>query len=384
MRIAFLFNHDQVHQVAHSLPICMALADGGFPGEIIVATTSAALGAEVRRMAGARIGTTIEHIELAVSAASRRIDSLAGRLVPARKLLVYKDNIAFFRGLDVLVVTEKASLALKRLGLTDLRIIHTRHGAGYRAIGFDAASAAFDHVLCSGPKIRDRLIRQAGVCPRTISVIGYPKFDLVRNAQPIRYLPTAGTVVLYNPHPAPHLSSWYRHGHAVFEQLARNDRLGLLFAPHVMLFQRGLVVTIDPPAVARPGRLPDRFLRGDRVKVDLGSRASTDMRYTMASDVYLGDASSQVYEFLIKPRPCIFLNSGGHAWRDNPDFLHWTAGEVIDCPSQLSQALARADELHATRYADVQERLFADTFDLDERPSAVRAATVVADFAGCY
>lgn len=382
MRIAFLFNHDQVHQVAHSLPIAMALADGGFPGEILVATTSPALEAEVRRMASTRIGRTIEHIELTTSPISRRLDSLAGRLVPARKLLIYKDNLDFFRTIDLLVVAEKTSLTLKRLGLHNLKIVHTRHGAGDRAIGFDAASAAFDHVLCSGPKIRDRLISQAGVLPHAISIVGYPKFDLIHEALPIRYLPTAGTVVLYNPHPAPHLSSWYRHGRSVFEQFATNDRLGLLFAPHVMLFQRDLVVTIDPPAVARPGRLPARFLRGDRVKVDLGSSASTDMRYTLASDIYLGDASSQVYEFLIRPRPCIFLNSRGHAWQGSPDFLHWTAGEVIERPDQLPDALARAEERHAGHYAQVQHRLFAETFDLDERPSAIRAASVIADIAG--
>lgn len=381
MRIAFLFNHDQVHQVAHSLPICIALADQGFPGEIVVATTSPALAAEVRRMGGTRIGTTIEHVELTISSASRRIDALAGRLMPARKLLIYRDNLAFFRGIDVLVVAEKTSLILKRLGLTDLKIVHTRHGAGDRAIGFDAASAAFDHVLCSGPKIRDRLIQQAGVAPGAVTIVGYPKFDLVRDAPPVRYLPTAGMVVLYNPHPAPHLSSWYRHGRAVFEQCARNDRLGLLFAPHVMLFQRGLVVTIDPPAIARPGRLPAEFLRGDRIKIDLGSSASTDMRYTLSSDVYLGDASSQVYEFLMKPRPCIFLNSRRHRWQSNPDFLHWTAGEVIDRPGDLPRAIARAEELHATRYARVQQRLFAETFDLNEQPSAMRAAAVIADVA---
>ena len=27
MRIGFLFNHDQIHQVAHSLPIALALAE---------------------------------------------------------------------------------------------------------------------------------------------------------------------------------------------------------------------------------------------------------------------------------------------------------------------------------------------------------------------
>ena len=42
-------------------------------------------------------------------------------------------------------------------GLEALKLIHTRHGAGDRAIGFDKASGRFDLVLLSGEKIRDRL-----------------------------------------------------------------------------------------------------------------------------------------------------------------------------------------------------------------------------------
>ena len=71
MRIGFLFNHDQIHQVAHSLPIAMALADGGFAGEIIVATTNARLAREVRRLAGGRLGAAIRHIELQLAPGSR-------------------------------------------------------------------------------------------------------------------------------------------------------------------------------------------------------------------------------------------------------------------------------------------------------------------------
>ena len=32
------------------------------------------------------------------------------------------------------------------------------------------------------------------------------------------------------------------------------------------------------------------------------------MTYTKQADIYLGDVSSQVYEFMLKPRPCIFFN----------------------------------------------------------------------------
>ena len=74
-------------------------------------------------------------------------------MVSARKLLIYRDNLEFFRSFDLLVVTEKTSLLLKsRYHLEQLKMVHTRHGAGDRAIGFNKASAKFDHVLVAGPR----------------------------------------------------------------------------------------------------------------------------------------------------------------------------------------------------------------------------------------
>ena len=141
MRIGFLFNHDQIHQVAHSLPIAMRLAEAETGAEIIVATTTVRLREEVERLAAEQIGSSIELVELRLRRPlSKALTRFASGVVPAAKLLVYRDNLDFFRSLDVLVVAEKTSLVLKsRYGLKRLKIIHTRHGAGDRAIGFDAA-----------------------------------------------------------------------------------------------------------------------------------------------------------------------------------------------------------------------------------------------------
>lgn len=379
MRIGFLFNHDQTHQVAHSLPIAMALAEGCFGGEVIVATTNDRLAEEVQRMAGPLLGTRIQHVALSLAPRSRRLSKLLGKMVPAAKLLIYRDNLDFFRSLDMLVVAEKTSLLLKtRYGLTNLFMVHTRHGAGDRAIGFDKASAGFDHVLCSGRKIRDRLITEAGLAPETVTIVGYPKFDMVRQSGRSQHIARDRLVTLYNPHLSPHLSSWYRHGRGVLDFFRTHEDRELIFAPHVMLFERPFVLTIDKLTVNRAGAIDNRYLHGDNIHIDLGSRASTDMSYTMAADLYLGDASSQVYEFLLKPRPCIFLNSHGIDWQGDPNFAHWQAGEVITDPTQLSAGLERAPTLHQDRYRAIQERMFAESFDLDGRPSSERAAAVLA------
>src|SRR5579872_1010972 len=131
MRVCFLFNHDQIHQVAHSLPIAMALARANTGATIILATTNARTQAEVIQIAGAylRDGVVLEPLSLRRSQ-SRAIVALSDWVAPAQKLMIYGDNLEFFQSLDVLVVAEKTSLVLKtHYGLSRSKIIHTRHGA---------------------------------------------------------------------------------------------------------------------------------------------------------------------------------------------------------------------------------------------------------------
>ena len=373
-RVGFLFNHDQPHQVAHSLPVALALARTG-GAEVAMAATHPRVSAEVSRLGGAAAGPLVE-LGLR-SPLSRLAERAAGAAIPVRKLLVYRDNLDWFRELDVLVVAEKTSLVLKtRYGLDALKIVHVRHGAGDRAVGFDRASAGFDRVLVSGAKVRDRLVGEAGVAPGRVAVTGYPKFDLAPPAAPPAPLFDNGRpTVLYNPHGSPHLSSWYRMGREVIARLARSSRYNLVVAPHVMLFARPVALSIDRPGVAFPGRVPRS--PSPTVRVDPGSAASVDMTYTRAADIYLGDVSSQVYEFLRTPRPCVFLDPRRRDWRGDPDFLHWTAGPVVGDLDRLEAALDEAVERHAEAYAPVQRALFRYTFDLTDTPSSERAAAEV-------
>src|SRR5207253_4220062 len=229
---------------------------------------------------------------------SRGAVKLLDRCLPAAKLTIYRDHLAFFSSLDALVVAEKTSAILKtRYRISTLKLIHTRHGAGDRAIGFDRASSRFDQVLVSGPKIRDRLIRDAKVAPERLSMIGYPKFDLVPAISPrLPFQANGRPTVLYNPHVSPHLSSWYRDGRAVLDFFVEHTEYNLIFAPHVMLFERPFALSIDKMRIDRPGTLDEKYWAAANIHIDLGSRASTDMTYTSAADLYLGDVSSQVYE----------------------------------------------------------------------------------------
>lgn len=379
-RICFLFNHDQLHQLAHSLPIALELAASG-QHEVVLATGSERLEQRLRELAGPaleRMG--LVRLDLR-SGLSRLATGALERIVPARKILLYRDNLDFFRGFDALVVSEKTSLLLKtRYGLDRLKIIHTRHGAGDRAIGFGKESARFDLVLVSGPKIARRLEAEAGVDPARIRIVGYPKFDLFADHRiPNPFPDPSRPIVLYTPHPSPRLSSYYRMGPRVLAELAASERYNVIFAPHVMLFQRRYTITIAPPAIERVPPIDPAVEACPHIVVDRGSPAATDMSYTNLADIYCGDVSSQIYEFLLRPRPCLHLNAHGVEWQGNPDYAHWQTGPVVGPEANIVEALDRAVPTHP-QYAARQQELFADTFSTGAQSAAIRAAAAVTSF----
>ena len=382
LRIGFLFNHDQVHQIAHSLPIALALARNPAV-EVVVATTNARIEAEVDRLTSRPGVPPLTRVKLRPRRLSSRLASLLlDAVVPASKIAIYRDNLDFFRSLDALVVAEKTSTLLKtRYGL-DLPLIHTRHGAGDRAIGFNRKSALFDYILASGPGIRERLVRDVGVPQDRIAVVGYAKFDLIDGDTPKLPMQENGKpTVLYNPHVAPHLSSWYRYGREVLEFFWRNQDYNLIFAPHVMLFERPFVVTIDRLRIARHGTIDRKYFDAPNIHIDLSSPALSDMTYTRAADIYLGDASSQVYEFLRTPKPCLFLDAHDTDYVDNRDFAHWRLGDVISDTKALGRALDAAVARQSI-YAPVQQQMVAERFDATSERSSDRAAAAILKWLG--
>ena len=382
MRIGFLFNHDQIHQVAHSLPIAMVLAKTCPGVETVVITTNERLDREVERLMAMVGGTRPKHVRLGhKSLLTRGAVHALECVIPAAKLAIYRDNLDFFRTFDALVVAEKTTALLKtRYGLHDLKLIHTRHGAGDRAIGFNNASASFDFVLVSGPKIRDRLLAETELTEDQLAMVGYPKFDLLKPKMlPEKLRGNGRPTILYNPHVSPHLSSWYRDGRTVLDYFLDHPEYNLIFAPHVMLFERKVAVSIDRMRLAFPGKIDRKYSDAPNIHVDLGSAASTDMSYTQAADIYLGDVSSQIYEFLRTPRPCIFLNSQSVAYQGDPNYLHWSAGQVLSGPSELDQALADA-VANPERFRAIQRRLFGESIALELTPSSLRAAQAIVQY----
>ncbi len=382
-RVGFLFNHNSTHQVGHSLPIAQALvrdypdvdvnlyvAPGRCEEEVrnILQGSEHAIGAEkIIRLRPPSVPSSVVHVA-------------TGKSVPADRVSILARNLAHFRSLDALVVPEKTSLILKSwFGLKNLALIHTRHGAGDRAIGFDKSSAKFDLVLMSGKKIRDRLESSKAIKENQFAIVGYPKFDIPQSVVTERFFKNDRPTVLYNPHPSPALSSWYKIGPGILKWFARQDTYNLIFAPHVMLFSKKWTIGLSPFGISRVPAIPEEAKGRPNIWIDTGSRKSVDMTYTASADIYLGDASSQVYEFLLDPRPCVFLNPNRHSWKQNPDFAHWSTGPVIQTIEEFARALEEAS-INPHAYRSVQKQLFNYSFDLSPIPSSDRAAQAIISY----
>ncbi|WP_174839782.1 hypothetical protein [Solimonas terrae] len=380
-RCGFLFNHDQLHQIAHSAPIAFELIRRSTQMDVtLLASSQAQL--DYLQCAAARYGLAqadirLLHLPRWLRPIARALDGI----MPFSRITMLLGNLATFRTLDLLVVPEKTSLLLRtHFGLKSLKMVHTRHGAGDREVGFDRASGKFDMVLVSGQKIADRLQRAGLLKPGGYRIVGYPKFDMHAGTARPKLFDNDRPTVLYNPHCSPRLSSWYRDGLAVLEAFYQSDKYNLIFAPHVMLFSKRVQVSLDRLRLDWPGRIPERYRNCAHMLIDTGSANSCNMSYTRAADLYLGDASSQVYEFLLDPRPCAFLDSHDTDWREDNNYQHWHAGPVLGSAQHLEASI---DEVFATHadYLPVQRRLFEYSFDLNGTPSAQRAAEAIECFA---
>lgn len=376
MRVGFLFNHDATHQIPHTIAIAAALAARGVDVEILTSSL------EQRGVASAILpaGGTVRYTMLELGWASRLADRMLHHIAPFRRIAILRENLPAFARLDALVVPETTSTLLKtRFGLKALKLIYLPHGAGDGAAGFQAVTKHFDLVLLSGEKVRDRMLSIGLITERGHAIVGYPKFDAVDLTARPHVFDNDKPTVLYNPHFNPLLSSWYTHGEQVLDWFAAQDALNLIFAPHVMLFKRRLHTSLIHRRSRFRRDVSARFRDHPGILIDTGSRRSIDMSYVQAADVYLGDVSSQIYEWIQRPRPAIFFNTHRPDWRNSADYGHWALGEVVETIDEMAAAIARAlASPHA--YRDVQRSADAATFSRSERPAADRAADAIGEY----
>jgi hypothetical protein len=272
-------------------------------------------------------------------------------------------------GARVVVCAEQTSLWLPRaLPFLPMRFVKTSHGVGSMSARDDARRRAAYRMLVPSELERSTYLARGFPDDRVIAT-GYVKSAFRALAERRRLFADDRPVIVYAPHWQQRRSSWWAWGREIVAMLAGQDRWNVILAPHQRLVEKDPAVREVLDAVAG---LP-------HVHVDLDSFAMVDGSYMAAADLYLGDTSSQVIEYLIDPRPCLFLNPDWIDWRATDDHGFWACGEVIDVLAELPAAIERAASLHAG-YASVQRELASAALGTigPDAPRAAAAAILAA------
>ncbi|TZG27144.1 CDP-glycerol glycerophosphotransferase family protein [Sphingomonas montanisoli] len=370
-RIAFLFNA-QAHQLLHGISIAESLARSWHIGVDIVSPSDQHL-ALAQRLTD-KATHRLLRFENIGSPFLGTLANLRQSAIPPKALTLFHAR----RRLDqytAIALPERTSTLLRRFGVTQPKLIHTDHGAGDRAVGYDPRIALFDFALLAGRKQERRMLDAGLIKSGHYAIVGYPKFDAADRLRSASWTPFADRrpIVLYNPHFSRELGSWWRHGPTIVDRVASDGRYNLIVAPHIRLCDDRKSRRRFEAALAPYADLPNVF-------VDTGSDRLIDMTYTSTADIYVGDVSSQIYEFLRTPRPALFVNSGRRDWRGDANYAHWALGPVIDEPTHIADAIANAIATHDA-FTPAQHVAIRDTFDTDSTQRASdRAADAIAAF----
>ncbi len=393
MQVCFLYNHDAGHQVAHSIGIAAALALEHRHVRTVIAYGSPEIRAEIAKHLTHDQVAALEWLDLGLPAWANAALRPVNRMFPARRLVRLWAGSERLRAFDLIVSTERTCLTLKRnWGGTGPAFAYVPHGSGDRSVAYHSSLSDFDLMLLSGQKLVDQMVANEIVPASRCRIIGYCKFDGLKERTAERFFADDKPVFLYNPHFDPVLSSWYDHGPAILDWFAAQPQYNLIFAPHVMLFFKGLHISPEyKKGRRRPGLRPE-WHEAPNILIDTDSDRLFDMSYTLAADAYIGDMSSQVYEFLYMPRAVFFLDvhsglaaggqaAGGQAaGGGTPVYEMWQNGPVVTSAQELFRCLPRWQDI-AAHYRAEQQRLLAYTADVgNPRPASLRGADAIAEY----
>lgn len=384
--IIFLFNHDAGHQAAHLAGIAGATALMAQERPVTIAFGSDITRREVAKLLSQEQIDALQWQSLALPKTLQFLTAGLNRLLPVHRLTRLYYHRARLRKAAAIVSTERTCLTLKRhwskRGGKRPAFVYVPHGSGDRNVAVHPALKDFDLSLVSGQKVQDQLVEAGVATADKVRITGYTKFDILRGRTPERFFDNDRPTFLYNPHFDPFMSSWFDQGPDILELFYQNaDRLNLIFAPHVMLFYKKVHISPEYKVTKVRPDIDAKYMNAPNIRIDTDSERLFDMSYTLSADAYIGDVSSQVYEFLYRPRACFFIDvHSGQPADAEPAYDFWNNGPVVNSAAELAPMLDQHEAI-AARYRDAQETRMAYTADRsDPRPASERGAAALIDY----
>jgi hypothetical protein len=300
-------------------------------------------------------------------------DKLKNRKLPRKGFWLKKNMKHILKDFDAVIFTDYYHRYVKDTKGKDLfpKLIKFPHGPIGRSYSYNEDLLDFDFQLLFG-NYHFQQMKALGLLSKQYVVAGYPKLDAVKSNRNKPFFKNKKPTVLYCPHFSPPLSSWHHIGIEVLEFFYNQNKFNLIFAPHINLFQ--VKGGFDDSCI------PRKFKTAEHIVIDTGSEESVNMTYVLNSDIYLGDVSSQVYEFIITPRPCIFLNPTNVDHEDHFEFRFWKCGDVVNTIDKLKKSLEACFENFKT-YKPIQTQITQDNFYSESGSTASeRASKALIDY----
>lgn len=362
-RFGFIFL-DEIHHINHFVSIAVALSYDHQVSIITYPADHQYLKEKLKSLRGEKVNLR----QLKTHPFRRFTDFLKKRLMPRKGFWMKYNHRHLLGEYDALVFTDYIhhKLLKYRTENSSPKFIKLPHGPVGRAYDYKAELNDFDLHIIFGNYHYQQLSNKDLLGKRT-EIAGYFKNDALSTQVTPELFPDHKSVVVYNPHFDKEFTSWHSMGVDILEYFKNQDAFNLIFAPHINLFNKTGVESDE--SILKPYQnLPN-------IHIDLGSVASVDMVYTKMADIYLGDVSSQAIEFVIQPRPCIFINSHQVDYKGNNDYHFWQNGQVVDSIECLNTALQIAEDTFKT-FESVQRDSTEKDFKTDENSTATERAVI--------
>ena len=296
-------------------------------------------------------------------------DKLKKRKLPRKGFWLKKHQNYILNNFDAVIFTDYFHhyLVEARGQKNKPKFIKIPHGIAGRAYSYNKELLDFDMFVVFGDYHYQQLEKK-GLLNKHSVVVGYPKLDALQSVQSKPIFSNEKPTILYNPHFEPALSSWPLMGMEILEYFYNSKKYNLIFAPHINLFNK---VGVDNTTA-----IPEKYFTAKNIHIDLGSIKSVNMTYVNEADMYLGDVSSQVFEFIINPRPCIFLNPKKVKFKGDINYRFWNCGKVINKTGKLPKALKKAPKQFNKKYREIQLKMNVENFHFEEGYTASQRAAI--------
>jgi hypothetical protein len=371
MKIVFPYFYG-LHQLYHTAVTAMKLSRYLDNAEILCLSTTKDQTNVLKKIKSFNPDSTAQIIELPQPFRFKYLNIKKKKYPYVRSMVKKAKKI--LNSADIIVTTSHGTYNMfHHYKIENPSYIYQYHGMGDRKYGFDPRLSKYDIIMVGGEYHYNRLIKEKIGTPEKVKIVGYPKFDFPIETEKIRneLFKNDKPIVLYAPHWQPKLTSYKKFAVQILEFFSKNKNYNLIFAPHILLSHWKVRMGYNTNL---------KHYETDNIIIDFGSDYTTNGTYLKISDIYMGDVSSMVYEFIArKPRPCLFFNAHNVDWKDNVDYRFWNYGPVINHIDELKEKIdiAVSDKHFLELQKENVKKYIQET---DENPSD-RAAKVIANFA---